>query len=258
VLQRSWEGRPSRPTIAPVIRRGGGEGNCPGFLRASTRRPTHADQRFPSRSRPSKVQPEASSRTPPGRAGAGHPRRRRRPTRRGGGAGSAPSRSGRRCAGCGGPAGGDRLAGRWLPRFPTCGGSCRGAPASIADRARPASSTPWPQEAPVPPGCRCLVLGVHGCDQLLEQAADLSGPVPSAVVGGAAPREVPIGRWSRDSALGRQRDCGWRTGQHGPIRRSGDSLWSFCVVMVAACAAARGCWSVWLCHDAMASAGGAI
>jgi hypothetical protein len=45
---------------------------------------------------------------------------------------------------------------------------------------------PWPQEPPVPHG-QCLVLGVHGCDQLLEQAADLSGPVPSAVVGCARP-----------------------------------------------------------------------
>jgi hypothetical protein len=54
---------------------------------------------------------------------------------------------------CGTPAGGFlRLAsphgirwwplpGRWLPRLPTCGGSWRGAPASTADRARPASST---------------------------------------------------------------------------------------------------------------------
>ena len=44
---------------------------------------------------------------------------------------------------------------------------------------------PRAQELPVPPGRQRLVLGVHGGDQLLEQAVDLSGPAPSPVVGGA-------------------------------------------------------------------------
>jgi uncharacterized membrane protein YjjB (DUF3815 family) len=50
---------------------------------------------------------------------------------------------------------------------------------------------PRPQESPVPPGCQRLVLGVHGGDQLLEQLAELSGPVASLVVGGALGQQIP-------------------------------------------------------------------
>src|SRR4029453_353444 len=50
---------------------------------------------------------------------------------------------------------------------------------------------PWPQEPPVPPGRQCLVLGVDGGDQLLEQASDLSGPLLSLVVGCALGQQVP-------------------------------------------------------------------
>jgi hypothetical protein len=50
---------------------------------------------------------------------------------------------------------------------------------------------PWPQEPPVPPGTQRLVLGVQGGDQLLEQVADLSGPVASLVVGCALGQQVP-------------------------------------------------------------------
>jgi hypothetical protein len=49
----------------------------------------------------------------------------------------------------------------------------------------------WPEEPPVAPGCERLVLGIHGGDQLLEQVADLSGPVASLVVGCSLGQQVP-------------------------------------------------------------------
>jgi len=74
-------------------------------------------------------------------------------------------------------------AGRWLPGLPACrwillryvGKHGRQRSLGLVD--------PRPQEPPVPPGRQRLVLGVHGRDQLLEQAADPCGPVPPPVVG---------------------------------------------------------------------------
>ena len=82
-------------------------------------------------------------------------------------------------------------AGRWLPGLPACrwlrlrdAGQHRGQrPSGLVD--------PRSQEPPVPPGCQRLVLGVHGCQQLLEQAVDLSGPGSSPVVGGALGQQLP-------------------------------------------------------------------
>jgi hypothetical protein len=50
---------------------------------------------------------------------------------------------------------------------------------------------PRAQEPPVTPGCQRFVLGVHRCDQLLEQVADPHGPVPSLVVECAVGQKVP-------------------------------------------------------------------
>jgi hypothetical protein len=49
---------------------------------------------------------------------------------------------------------------------------------------------PRPQEPPVTLVCQRLVLGVYGRQQLLEQAADLDGPVLSLVVGCTLGQEV--------------------------------------------------------------------
>ena len=71
---------------------------------------------------------------------------------------------------------------------------------------------PGPQEPPVPPGRQRFVLGVYGRDQLLEQAADLSGPVASLVVGRALGQQLPAARevnqggpqrWPRQGSLPR-------------------------------------------------------
>jgi hypothetical protein len=72
---------------------------------------------------------------------------------------------------------------RWLPRFPARGWFLLGD-AGQHRRQRPSGLVdPRPQEPPVPPGGQRLVLDVHGRDQLLQQATNLSSPVASLVVG---------------------------------------------------------------------------
>jgi hypothetical protein len=139
---------------------------------------------------------------------------------------------------CGTPAGGffvlpHRTAsgsgpcpGGGCPRLPTCGWLLSRGTGEHRRQGPPGLVHPWPQEPPVPHG-QCLVLGVHGCDQLLEQAADLSGPVPSAVVGCAAGLEVP----SADEV----HQGGAMTGPAArPFRRSGPAVagcWWWCGVL---------------------------
>src|SRR4029453_7197721 len=110
-------------------------------------------------------------------------------------------------------------SGCWRPGFPACGwrrlrdaGKYRGQrPSGLVD--------PRPQEPPVPPRCQRLFLRVHGGNQLLEQIADLSGPVASLVVGGALGQQLPTAHevdqggpqwWPRQGPLARI-----FRGQHG-------------------------------------------
>jgi hypothetical protein len=83
------------------------------------------------------------------------------------------------------------LAGRWLSRVTARGWLLWWDPGKYRRQGSPDLVHPRPQEPPVPPGCQRLILGVHSCDQLPEQAADLSGPVPSPIIGCALGQEVP-------------------------------------------------------------------
>jgi hypothetical protein len=115
------------------------------------------------------------------------------------------------------------LAGRWLPRLPACGWlllryaseRCGQRPFGLVD--------PRPQEPPVTLGCQRLVLGVDGCEQLLEQVADLSGPGPSAIVGCALGQEVPP-----VDEVGHGGPQWWP--RQGPLARSlgGQDRWQLC------------------------------
>jgi hypothetical protein len=82
-------------------------------------------------------------------------------------------------------------AGRWLPGFPTRGWFLLGDTGQHGGQRPLGLVDPRPQQPPVAPGRQGFVLGVHGGDQLLEQVADLSGPVASLVVGGTLGQQVP-------------------------------------------------------------------
>jgi hypothetical protein len=83
-------------------------------------------------------------------------------------------------------------AGCWRPGLSADGCLLLGSPGKHRRQRPPDLVDPRPQQPPVPPGCQRLILGIHGCDQFLEQAADLDGPVVSLVVGGALGQQVPL------------------------------------------------------------------